>query len=375
MQALQEPFAALAGRPVFVTGAGGFIGGALARTLAARGARVRALVRGGAAARALAAAGVAPAAGRLGPGAEPALAAALAGCETLFHFAHDMRAGAAENCAAFASLLAAAHAAGVRRILLASSIVVCDGWPGQDLPADPPAGLPPGPPAGYRAGKLAMEAELRRFARETGVAAAILRPTLVYGPESRLWTAAIAERLLAGPVMLPAEAGLAHPVFVDDVVAAAARAAVAPGLAGEAFTLSGPAPADWAEWHAAHAAILGRGRIVRVPAADLRARLGPEPAPGAAPARPAAAARASALARRLLGSDRVDRLAARFRAVARRSGERPHYPDRTLLALYLAHARLDLSAARDRLGHVPATDLAAGMAATAPWLRARYGSG
>jgi nucleoside-diphosphate-sugar epimerase len=270
-----------------------------------------------------------------------------------------MRAGAAANLAAFEGLLEAAARAGVRRVVQASSVVVHDGWPVADISRDSPVTPPPGPPASYRAAKIAAEAHLRRFARETGAAVAILRPTLVCGKGSRLWTGAVAERLLAGPVVLPeGEDGLCHFVDVADVARAALRAVLAGPGPGEAraYLVSGPGPVTWAEFYAAHAARLGRGATVREPLASLRARLGPE-TPG--PSGPSPAARASALARRLLGSRRVDGLAARLRAL--RGGGGVHRPDRSLLALYLGQGRIDLAATVAELGWAPRTDLEASL--------------
>src|SRR5262249_33873238 len=71
--------------PVLVTGATGFTGGHLARSLAARGHRVRALVRDRASASDLAAAGIELADGDVRDAA--ALARAAAGVDVIYHIA------------------------------------------------------------------------------------------------------------------------------------------------------------------------------------------------------------------------------------------------------------------------------------------------
>lgn len=124
-----------------VTGATGFVGAAVARALLASGARVRVLARAGADRRNLEALPVEVVAGDLTDAAS--LQQAVAGCEALFHVAADYRLWAPDpaplyraNVEGTRNILAAARAAGVRRIVHTSSVATVglppDGSPGEE---------------------------------------------------------------------------------------------------------------------------------------------------------------------------------------------------------------------------------------------------
>jgi nucleoside-diphosphate-sugar epimerase len=345
----------LAGRPVLVTGAGGFIGRRLVAALSAAGARVTALLRGRHGARRLEALGARVVVCDLRR--PERLAEVLSGQEVVFHLAYDIRAGATANLAAFEGLLAAAQGAPVGRIVHASSVVVYDGWPHGRLDEESPVTPPGGVGADYRSAKIEMERRLLAG----DIAAAILQPTIVYGPGSALWTEAPLAALGRGGVVLPDPPGLCPAVFVDDVVQAALRAAALPDLGRERFLVSGadsPDSLDWRRVFEGYRAILGRGEVILEPAAALEARLGPPPPAGARGAVPASA-RASAALRRLVGHGTVAALAGRLRALAAPVG--PARPDRFMLELYRARPCIDISRAKRRLGYAPRFDFAAGL--------------
>jgi nucleoside-diphosphate-sugar epimerase len=292
---------------------------------------------------------------------------ALVGQEILVHLAYDVRATAARNLADFETLLAAAGAARLARIVHASSIVVYDGWPGHDLDESCPMIRPGG--SAYRRAKIAMEERLMA----SGLPTTILQPTLVYGPGSALWTDAFAEWLTAGPVVLPEPEGLCNAVFVEDVAQAVVRAAGQGGSGQARFIISGASPVPWSDLLTGYAGILGRGGVRHEPIVALAARAGPAPDPAVAiPDAPSKAARLSALARGVLGRERVEGL---VHTLKRRMAPRgDHYPDRFLLDLFAARGVCRIDRARESLGYAPAFGLAEGLAATAPYLAQRYGT-
>ena len=342
-------------RRVAVTGASGFIGRRLAAALVADSIEVTALSRGrmprgtGSNLRLIA--------GDLRDA--DSVARLLEGADTLYNLAYDVRASGADNLAGFDTLLAGAQAAGTRRIVHLSSVVVYDAWPDADCVET--GAMTPRAPGSYRDTKIAMEDRLAG----SGLSAAILQPTIVYGPGSRLWTDRLADALLLGEVVLPAPEGLCNGVHVDDL-GQACRLAAAADAPGGRFIISGPAPFAWSDLLRGYAAILGRGSVRHVPVEDLLARLGPAPeAPP--PDAPSLPARLSAAARSRLGHDRVDALSRWLRARLRKGGT--FWPDRHLVEEFSGTGTCHIDHARATLGYAPRHDLDSGLAATADYLK------
>ncbi len=352
----------LQGQAVFVTGGAGFVGRRLVRALLKNGAHVTALLRSRHGAKALERMSAKVVIGALDD--RRAMEAALRGQSVLFHLAYDMRAPASASLAAFTGLMAAAKAARIGRIVHVSSIVVYDDWPGDDLTEQSAIARASGTP--YRQAKMAMEQALMA----SDIPAAILQPTLIYGPGSMLWTDRLADWLTTGTVVLPTPEGHCNAVFVDDLVQAMLRAAVLENLGQERFIVSGAAPAAWSGLLEGYAQAIGAGAVRHEPLDALEARLPPD-APQQMPDRPPLAAQVSAAARQILGQDRFEAL---VRQVKRRLARRREiWPDRYMLELLATTGTCRIDHARARLGYAPEYDLAKGLAATAPYLKARYG--
>jgi nucleoside-diphosphate-sugar epimerase len=121
------------------------------------------------------------------------------------------------------------------------------------------------------------EAALFATAASRGVAATVLRPTLVYG-DGRDRTigriAALAQRL--GWFVIPRGAtGLRQPVHVDDLAAAALAACDAPATHGRVYDLPGGETLPWREMVARTLAALSpRPRLMEVPMPVFRLALG-----------------------------------------------------------------------------------------------------
>lgn len=347
-----------AGRQVFVTGATGFIGRRLVHALNRAGAVVTVLTRSRASLSGLPQAVRA----RIGSMTDPgAMAKALAGQEIVFNLAYDVRATAAENLAAFDVLLAAAAKAGVKRVVHTSSIVVYDAWPEADCAEAGTMDRPGGSP--YRQAKIAMEKRLMAGP----LPAAILQPTIVWGPGSSLWTDGFARALLAGGVVIPTPEGICNGVFVDDVVQACMKAALVPDLGQERFVISGPEPFAWSALVDGYAGILGTKGASRVPAAEIERNLGPRPSEDTGDAPPSLAARVSAVGRQLIGHRRFEALVAFAKAKLAKGGVLQ--PNHHLFEEYMGRGLCHIDHARHRLGYAPEFDLARGLEATTAHLK------
>ncbi|MBO1413845.1 NAD(P)-dependent oxidoreductase [Streptomyces sp. FH025] len=171
---------------VALTGASGFIGSAVLTALAARGVRVRALVRR---TRPADDGDLTPVRGDLAdPAAPEALEELCAGAEVLLHLASRVG-GPAEECEAVndrgtAAVMAAATRAGIRRIVHLSTTAVYGEGPHAGIGVD---GVPCAPCSEASRTRLLGE----RHALAAG--ALVLRPGLVTGPGDRWVVPALAE--------------------------------------------------------------------------------------------------------------------------------------------------------------------------------------
>jgi len=225
-------------RTAFVTGASGFVGANLVRTLLARGWSVRALVRGEA--PSLAGLGVDLVRGDL---FAPDLAGAMRGCDAVFHVAatyslwrRDREAVLHANVEGTRSVLAAARAAGVPRTVHTSSVAAIGVRP-DGVAADETYQSAPERLVGtYKRSKYLAEIEARR-AFEAGQDVVIVNPSTPVGP----WdakptpTGEIIVRFLNGAMPAYVETGL-NVIDVRDV-AEGHVLAYERGTAGERYIL------------------------------------------------------------------------------------------------------------------------------------------
>jgi nucleoside-diphosphate-sugar epimerase len=221
---------------MLVTGAGGFIGRALCRGLAARGHQVIAGLRSSLPPGAGAIEGVEEARilGEIAPGRD--WSDALRDVELVIHLAqraHRRPAGhvLTGQPEAAGGLARAAAEAGVRRFLYMSSIKAMGDAtpPGRRFRADDA----PHPDDAYGRAKLASERALAKVAGETGLELVILRPPLVYGPAAGGNFRALV-RLAGSGLPLPFAAldNRRSLIFIDNLVDLVAAAVVHPAAAG-----------------------------------------------------------------------------------------------------------------------------------------------
>ena len=257
----------LAGQTVLVTGASGFLGGALARRLASEGALVRALVRSPERAAPLRALGIDTAQGDLSdPNRADSLRRAVQGCAYVFHAAAsfgDLASQTAVNVEGSRALAQVSSEAGVKRFVFVSTTLYY-GYPAGGLideDAAPTAHHNP-----YIQTKQAAEAAIRRAASETRLAFAISRPGMIYGAGSAHWTRALFRLARIRPTPFVGDGrGSAFPIHVDDVVDHLIALALHPNAQGEAFNCAPDPSPTWREFMRMYAQLAGHDRWLALP--------------------------------------------------------------------------------------------------------------
>ncbi|WP_432839942.1 NAD-dependent epimerase/dehydratase family protein [Dactylosporangium sp. CA-092794] len=237
----------------FVIGATGFVGGGVARHLAARGHRVTGLARTGAAAERLRRDGIAPHPGDLDRDRRPVLAAAAASDVVVYAAQLDP----AAEADAVGALLDALAGSGRTFVLTSGTGVFLQrtggAWSSACYGEDDPFPVEP-----LAARRRAVE-ELVRGAAGRGIRTLVLRPGLIWGPGDHGHVAMVYRSVAATGAACYVGAGLNTytNVHIDDVARLYERA-IAAGTAGALYhAAGGEVPNRWiAE---AVARDLGRG--------------------------------------------------------------------------------------------------------------------
>ncbi|MEW6221298.1 MAG: NAD-dependent epimerase/dehydratase family protein [Thermodesulfobacteriota bacterium] len=228
-----------------VTGASGFIGSHLCQELLGRGWRVRGTVRR------------LEAAADLPPGVQPVLIPdlgpctnwrpALKGVDAVVHLAakvHDQSRPAASadsyqkvNVAGTRSLAEAAAEAGVRRLILASSVKAM----AEETPEDQPLreGSPCLPVDPYGISKLQAERALWTVCQASALEGTVFRLPLVYGPGVRANMLRLIQAVERGiPLPLALVSNRRSLLFVGNLSDALAKAVTRPAAAGQTLLVS-----------------------------------------------------------------------------------------------------------------------------------------
>lgn len=264
----------LAGVPVLVTGATGFIGSHLAERLARdEQALVTGTGRNLSAVPFLQDAGVTLQQADLLKRDE--MAAAIAGKKIIFHVAAWLSTRTADetlarriNVDATRELIELAAEHGVERVVLVSSIASY-GAPSKIM-MDEFMPVATQQPDLYGRTKALGEMVARDSAEAQRMPLTIVRPGMVYGPRSYSWTVGMLNMVKKGvPTLFGRADGHAFPIYIDNLIDMLLLAAVKPDAVGEAFNAVDP-PITWKQFFSYYGDMAGRKpRRIPMPLARL----------------------------------------------------------------------------------------------------------
>jgi len=177
------------------------------------------------------------------------------------------------NVKATADLLAHCVEAGVKRFVQLSSVAAYGFSATKEVDENQPLR-----PMGntYVDTKIASEHSVLACHASGAMDCTIIRPGDVYGPGSRPWVVLPLEMIKSGRFMLPAHGkGLFSPVYVDDIVNGILLAATRSEGAGQIFNISGGITPTCAEFFSHHARMAGGKplKTMGTPAARLLAEV------------------------------------------------------------------------------------------------------
>ncbi|MDJ0763952.1 MAG: NAD(P)-dependent oxidoreductase [Myxococcota bacterium] len=211
--------------------------------------------------------------------------------------------------------------------------------------------------------KIAAEEAVQEAATR-GLAVSILRPTIVYGPFSALWTVGPAERMIAGRWFIADELaqGTCNLVYVDDLVQAAVRALESDAAVGEAFNVNGPDRPTWCQYF--HALNNGMGLPPLRPATRTTSELS---ATVMMPVRKAAKMILANFEKPIMTVYQRSEIARKIMKGA--EGAIRSTPTTQEFTLYSKVLDLPTTKAQEILGYRPSFDMAEGIRLSVAWLK------
>lgn len=261
----------LDGSTILVTGATGFLGGAMVRRLAAEGATVRALARNPD--RAGYVRDVENVTVVEGDLTHPlGMVEVTAGCTHVVNVAAALNGSLATqmsvNHDGTRNVMTAAVRAGVERVVHISTIALY----GYRNTTDVTEETPPQPGRDpYGVSKLAAERVVHEFGATRGLRYTIIRPGMIYGPRSGMWTGQMFKLARRNPTIFIGDgSGSCFPIHVDDVVDLTVTALTHPSADGETFNCTPDPSPTWREFLGGYAALAGHQNWLAIPPVLLK---------------------------------------------------------------------------------------------------------
>jgi len=124
----------------------------------------------------------------------------------------------------------------------------------------------------YADSKIEAEKICLKYFKKRSFPVIILRPTIVYGPYSPIWTINVVEKLINRSFYISDKFnGICNPIYVDDLVEAIILAINNDGAKGEIFNISSGEKLTWNEYYTKYNEILKMPELKKISQKKLRA--------------------------------------------------------------------------------------------------------
>lgn len=195
------------------------------------------------------------------------LPALMDGCEVVYHVAAALGGNLSHqrrvNVEGTRSVMRAAASVGVKRVLHISSIAAYGFRYRGDITEDLPTNPNRDP---YNVTKAEAEAQVQSVASETGLAYTIIRPGMIYGPRSGMWTGQMFKLARRKPTIFIGDgSGSAYPIHVDDVVDLCVVAATHPAAGNQIFNCTPDPSPTWRDYLGAYSRLAGHDQWFGIP--------------------------------------------------------------------------------------------------------------
>jgi nucleoside-diphosphate-sugar epimerase len=247
----------LSTQKAFITGATGFIGGRIAEKLWIEyGIKSHCLVRNISNAARLARLPVTMLPGDVLD--KTSIEDAMEGCDTVFHCAYgntnDSVLNNRINEEGTTNICEIALKKGIKKLIYISSVAVYGRNPPSVVSEETPTVFSDDE---YSNSKIRAEKICFNFI-DTGLSVIIIRPTIVFGPFSPIWTIGVIQRILVGGwENVKGMEGLCNPVYIDDLVDSLFLCINLDRAVSQIFIISGDKPITWNQYFSAYMKLTG----------------------------------------------------------------------------------------------------------------------
>lgn len=256
----------IANKTILVTGATGFLGGVITRQLSEAGANVKALARRVDRDRYIK--DLARVEVVMGDITNPSqMNSVMANVDIVIHSAAALGGNIEHqrnvNRDGSHNVMQAAIANNITRVVHISTISVY----GYLNTGDVTEKTPPAPAHdAYSITKLEAEHAVQETANSTNLEYAIMRPGMIYGPRSTMWTKTMFNISRRNPtIFIGNGAGTAYPIHVEDVARMALMLATHPNANGEIFNCAPHPSPTWRDFLGTYANLTGKNAWFGVP--------------------------------------------------------------------------------------------------------------